>query len=148
MYGNPYVFMLKYSNSNSILEAKDKMPMARIIEEIIVLKRGIGIIEEMIGGIGKIEEIEEISGEMIGGMTGGDKIEEMITERIGGGMIDGETKDVIDVMTEKIVIVENIVVNGVREEEVTIMGIMGMVVQVVTAKGANLYDHLKYDKIA
>ena len=143
MYGNPYVFMLKYSNSNSILEAKDKMPMARIIEAIIVLKRGIGMIEEMIGGIGRIEEIEGINGEMRGGMTGGDKIEEMtdgekteemITERIGGGMIDGEMKDVIDVKTEKIIIVENIVVSGDRGGEVTIMDIMGMVAQVVIVK--------------
>ena len=146
MYGNPYVSILIYSSNNSILEDKGKMRMVRIIEEIIDLKRGIGMIGEMIEGIGRIEGIEGISGEMTEGMTDGDRIEEMITDKTGGGMIDGETKDMIEEMTEKIVIVENIVANGVRGEEVTITGIMDTGVQVATVKDANLYDYLKFDK--
>ena len=141
MYGNPYVKKVLFSNSNSTLEDRDNQLTGETID--LNMREGTGRKEEMIEGIGKIEETEEMNGEM----TEGSVIEEMngeMTEgdviggtgETSGEMIEGKTDGMTGVI-ERTSTEEEEVDSGVKGEEVMITVTMVMEVQVATARAVN-----------
>ena len=128
MYGNPYVKKVLFSNSNSTLEDRDNQLMGETID--LNMREGTGRKEEMIEGIGKIEETEEINGEMIeGNMIEG-------TGEMSGEMTEGKTDGMTGVI-ERTSTEEEVVDSGVKGEEVMTTVTMVMEVQVAIVRAVN-----------
>ena len=132
MYGNPYVKKVLFSNSNSTLEDKDNQLTGETID--LNMREGTGRKEEMIEGIGKIEETEEINGEMNGEMTEGDVIGG--TGEMSGEMTEGKTDGMTGVI-ERTSTEEEVVDSGVKGEEVMTTVTMVMEVQVAIVRAVN-----------